>query len=1249
MSGTNPHKPENLKPPASQPRGDQPKGELQSNDRANGIDALVLGLFKLKAFKQDVAIDGAHPFAKLPKDISDSVRNLFSWVGGDIETALHLIKTALHYQTDPKRAFLDAVKLSGLLPEIGPLIRKFSTTLQADRKHLLTSLSQSTNEQPLDYLRRHSSATRELGWELAHEMLCQFAAILAADRTSGPALRAFSLLVGSVSASLKEESNRQMFAEHAGLLLLAATEEGTNFSHYSRGKLDAARRDLATEHTVEVEKNLRDTAKTLARSLAEEALTTRDRDPFEYLNTDVIRAFRRLLDSRMPTRHELLSARDLAIQFGNETLGGPARLLLALQFAPEVAPGVKLQKMDSTQTKNFVRVLLMVTSAAIDAELPTLLYEGDDTPPAQRFKAAEVLLNDFFKSNREDSTPTKLRKTSIGQRLAMGIRLLDLFKSEGDNRYNERLALAASALLPLNDLFVKAADFEKFVNELAQNKRFSDRALLELRVFLLTVVGRKAFDGNPLFTIRDATQLTRIVAMIEWILNDAPRREKRTISVISELCELLARSSFKNLKQDLFLTLRLVRSFSRSFGFNPIPATFLAYVACCLKVPINDVLTDFSRSMAASPETANNALAWILPLVDRVHGRSEDSPFMQTLRRTIEFNVSPILLGKRRVTNNFRKKISEDVRLLAAQSLSPDHIWPISPNPAKPSALPAIQFPFDLLARIQRLYAYQMYKFSFVGAPTGSLTPDSRFALRVFRPISPREFVRWCECEREFLISHYGSVESLGPPVLRNPICAELELQLLGVFKPVFREDRGGRAPIPNVAGTEYPNSNAILRGRRFSPPVAQGPTPRAVAEASRYLLALSANLEQASNPPALQAGEIKIDVPSNLSKTVRMPIPIGTRPNSQRLPEELWKTLIESVESGVLAGRAMRGGIFARQWKTVAPYLGFDEQVRTEFKSCNSSESILLRLLSLSHLPPPAVAMVRAGLVSILSDGELPEQFEALGTNELSLANRASVLIETHQAAINRLARFVTSNREQLNTFAWLTAVDWRVGLNHQQILLAAQVMGKASCEQIFEVAQLRHPTRPSGVAPAKTLDLSLYFSKDRPMQLLGNISETCATRVPLPQSDKANMIFVTFLRSGSRLREPAALGGFLLLGGRDTEGLECLILRSFNPREQLLNMVATETLVEATLEQVATFGKALGFKRIICAHDLFVGASVSNRRPVVHYITRTYGNPPLVHLMHPEAGRFNGYPRRIDGDEGSNQVGYHVLRNLT
>lgn len=162
----------------------------------------------------------------------------------------------------------------------------------------------------------------------------------------------------------------------------------------------------------------------------------------------------------------------------------------------------------------------------------------------------------------------------------------------------------------------------------------------------------------------------------------------------------------------------------------------------------------------------------------------------------------------------------------------------------------------------------------------------------------------------------------------------------------------------------------------------------------------------------------------------------------------------------------------------------------------------------------------------------------------------------------------------------------------------------------------------------------LAVTFTPTRGLlgSLAGFVCRTCASVNGADFLYNPNFVFVPFtVEKTSQMNpdNPEELdlgGGTILIQGKTTEGEDVLVIRGFNPTNELLRLVDGASLFDEFVRYAYELADLLGISKVLIPADKLSGYVVTNRYTCFPYIKSRYVGMTPVHLADSPNTTYNG-----------------------
>lgn len=133
---------------------------------------------------------------------------------------------------------------------------------------------------------------------------------------------------------------------------------------------------------------------------------------------------------------------------------------------------------------------------------------------------------------------------------------------------------------------------------------------------------------------------------------------------------------------------------------------------------------------------------------------------------------------------------------------------------------------------------------------------------------------------------------------------------------------------------------------------------------------------------------------------------------------------------------------------------------------------------------------------------------------------------------------------------------------------------------------------------------------------EFVGDICDTCISRVPRLAATHPDLTFVPFVKNpsftGKNGQVPRLAGGSLVLNTevRNSDGTteRALMIRGFNPAPSLFKSIRAQEIFEAFADYLVPIAQALGAKKIVAPQEVGWGLSLTNRPYVFLHVRNQY-----------------------------------------
>jgi len=140
------------------------------------------------------------------------------------------------------------------------------------------------------------------------------------------------------------------------------------------------------------------------------------------------------------------------------------------------------------------------------------------------------------------------------------------------------------------------------------------------------------------------------------------------------------------------------------------------------------------------------------------------------------------------------------------------------------------------------------------------------------------------------------------------------------------------------------------------------------------------------------------------------------------------------------------------------------------------------------------------------------------------------------------------------------------------------------------------------------------------------GYMADACWTAQTNICIEFPNLTALILVQNPDDMKNERLAGATLILDAKTTDGEDVMIVRGFNPQENIINQLQVEDFFEKTMDYLEEIARAKGVKKIIMPIGQRSGGSMTNRPAVATYLQK-YKDAQKVTLASEPETEFNGY----------------------
>ena len=669
---------------------------------------------------------------------------------------------------------------------------------------------------------------------------------------------------------------------------------------------------------------------------------------------------------------------------------------------------------------------------------------------------------------------------------------------------------------------------------------------------------------HQFFRCRHLTDLVRLIESTVELLRDHPGNERRVLASTKLLLELAYRSGLRGARREPLQFMGTIRSYLRHFGPAVMPALFYGYLACDRGISIDALFRRHFRRQFDGPGHRGVFLSTVARWITPLAGCGV---YGWNRRLPYLYRVRNWMSGL-----GLRDSLIEKARQYAQKI----HV---RLTEVEAGTRRIIHTEEDRVLSAQECGAL---KSAMRNVPVSLLwghvgtTGDIDTA----HPIPVADFVRWVGDLRAKI-----SVNPLSDPrplAVRSPFQADASLHALGLYATRYHR-KFGSGMIELAFGYDGAPGSVVS-------------TNNALWETMQ----IDRSLENATLAP----GEVALPLFPPLSEPFEISLPPARIPPIETARAEQWQGEIAGVLSAVERGYEMPSGDELRWLRALSlDHYEIPVEVAIPLREARSATQWMTGVAEYhKRCTPEFLKQLIPVLVSVARERVYPEDIDILRDRRVSFAKRIAILSEV-VIAVHETWRSIPGISPSIR-----------------------QLISHAFREDYLnEVVRAFEPEMDES-SDAQKVKMTSFLTRGVPMLFMGHCSDTCVARLRDPRKERRNMVFMPFIVPTVPLPLPTFQGGTGIIGTLTANKQRALLVRSFNPREFLLESVPPPVLFELVVDRIAEFARRWRIDLILAPDEVLAGDALSNQRSIVQYVVRRYHEAKRVALYREEAVTFNG-----------------------